>query len=52
MALYAEHQRFSDGYVRFLVYRYLEQVSLQLALEEFKYGLRPNDGGKVVPDGR
>ena len=27
-------------------------VSLQPALEEFKCGLRPNDGGKVIPDGR
>ena len=25
---------------------------LQLTLEEFKSGLRPNDGGKVVPDGK
>ena len=37
---------------RFSVQRYLEEVSLQPALEEFKCGLRSNDGGKVVPDGR
>ena len=37
---------------RFSVQRYFEEVSLQLALEEFKRRLRPNDGGKVVPDGR
>ena len=26
-------------------------MGLQLSLEEFKYRLRPNDGGKDVPDG-
>ena len=30
----------------FLVQRYLEEVSLQPALEEFKCRLRPNDGGR------
>ena len=37
---------------RFSVQRYFEEVSFQLALEEFERRLGPNDGGKVVPDGR
>ena len=35
---------------RLSVQHNLEEVSLQPALEEFKCRLRPNDGGKVVPD--
>ena len=27
-------------------------MGLELTLDEFKSGLRPNDGEKVVPDGR
>ena len=50
MAPYAERQRCMAP--QFFVQRYFEEVSLQLALEEFERRLRPDDGAKVVPDGR